>query len=88
MGTSLPCHAHFKKGRGIVRSGISLFLAALLTASAFGQTQLPASGQLGIALEKESTLVWGAKAGRVVRIKEPQLTLEDPNDHARLPFKV
>ena len=64
------------------------FLAALLTAGAFGQTQPPASGQLGIALEKDSTLVWGAKAGRAVRIKEPQLTLEDPNDHARLPFKV
>jgi hypothetical protein len=33
-------------------------------------------------------VVWESAAGRVVRIKVPQLTLDDARDNTRLPFKV
>ena len=37
---------------------------------------------------KDGSWLWESVAGRVVGFGEPQLTLEDPRDNVRLPFKV
>ena len=76
----------------------AMLVLAVMVENGWGGTALPATqpstrtpastGQGRLALEKDSTLVWGAKAGRSVRVNEPQLTLENPKDNTRLPFKV
>jgi hypothetical protein len=41
-----------------------------------------------LVLEKDSALVWTPTVGRAVRVNDPQLTLVDPRDNAKLPFSV
>jgi hypothetical protein len=66
-----------------------LYLAALCGvhgALNAAETAATATGRL--VPQDADGVVWESAAGRAVRIKEPQLTLEDASDHARLPFKV
>jgi hypothetical protein len=41
-----------------------------------------------LELENDSTLVWKSQDGLRVEVKGPELTLEDPKDKAKLPFKI
>ncbi|MEI6972894.1 MAG: hypothetical protein WCL44_15430, partial [bacterium] len=42
----------------------------------------------GLVQQNDGAVAWKSASGRAVRVNEPQLTLENPRDNARLPFKV
>ena len=66
-----------------------LYLAAFLGVhGALGAAEGTATGTGRLVPQDADGVVWESAAGRAVRIKVPQLTLEDASDHARLPFKV
>lgn len=67
------------------RSPLGIILAALafVAAAAHGAAS---AGRL--VLTKDAAVVWEPAAGRAVGFNEPQVTLANPADNARLPFKV